>query len=232
MLIVKNIFKKFHNKVILNDVSFQVKPGEIAVFLGQSGVGKSTILRILSSLETMDSGSIRLNDQPIDFKKVGMVFQDFNLFNHMTILENITLPLIQVLNIKHEQAVEIAIQMLAKFNLQDKRDVYPRQLSGGQKQRAAIARALALKPEVICLDEPTSALDPQLTAQVAKIIMQLSRENIMILIATHDIGFLQNVSSIIHLMKDGKIVQTAQLNDFKSNPSKYDLIRDFTDGIV
>jgi len=144
MLIVKNIIKKFHGKKILDDVSFSAAPGEIVVLLGQSGVGKSTILRVLSNLETIDSGSIEIDNGPIDFKKVGMVFQDFNLFAHMTVLQNLTVPLTKVALKTEQEAQTIARDMLQRFDVLSKAENYPVALSGGQKQRVALARALCL----------------------------------------------------------------------------------------
>ncbi len=191
MLIVKNIQKKFRNKQVINEVSFQVAPGQIVVLLGKSGVGKSTILRALCNLETLDAGSVILDNASIDFAKVGMVFQDFNLFPHLTVLQNVMLPLLHVAKKTEEQAEKIAQDVLEEFEMFTHAASYPIALSGGQKQRVALARALSLHPKVLCLDEPTSALDPQLTQQVAEIISNLLAQNMMIVVATHDIGFLQ-----------------------------------------
>lgn len=216
--------------MIVNDVSFDVAPGEIVVLLGQSGVGKSTMLRILSNLETIDSGQMMLDDAQIDFKKVGMVFQDFNLFPHLTVLENLTLPLMQVVHIPADSATEIARHALAQFNIADKQLFYPASLSGGQKQRVALARALCMQPKVLCLDEPTSALDPQLTAEVAQIITKLAAQNIMIVIATHDIGLLDNLFCTIYLMQDGKIVQRATTQELLQQSESFNLIKSFMQG--
>ena len=192
MLNIKNLVKKFYEKVIIDDVSLTVQPGEIVVLLGGSGVGKSTVLRILSNLEQANSGQIELDDQLLDFKKVGMVFQDFNLFTNLTVLENLMYPLIHVAKVDKELAQKHALEILAKFNIDHKANVYPSSLSGGQKQRVAIARALCMQPRIVCLDEPTSALDPMLTADVAQIIQSLAAQGIIIIIATHDIGLLEN----------------------------------------
>ncbi|MCX5923958.1 MAG: ATP-binding cassette domain-containing protein [Candidatus Dependentiae bacterium] len=230
MLIVKNIVKKFHGKKILDDVSFSAAPGEIVVLLGQSGVGKSTILRVLSNLETIDSGSIELDHGPIDFKKVGMVFQDFNLFAHMTVQQNLTVPLTKVALKSEQEAQTIAHLMLDRFNVLSKAQDYPVALSGGQKQRVALARALCLNPQVLCLDEPTSALDPQLTSDVAKIITELAEQQMVIVIATHDIGLLEALSCTIHLMRDGKIIQSATSKMLQENPESFINIKNFVQG--
>lgn len=230
MLIVKNIVKKFHGKKIINDVSFDVAPGQIVVFLGQSGVGKSTILRALCNLESVDSGSMILDDQQINFLNVGMVFQDFNLFSHLTVLENLMLPLMQVAKKTEDQSRQIAYEMLQRFEIAAKAENYPVSLSGGQKQRVALARALCMNPSLICLDEPTSALDPQLTEQVAQIILKLAQQKMMIVIATHDVGLLKNLSCTIHLMVDGKIVETATTAQLNKSLDSFEKIKNFLQG--
>jgi polar amino acid transport system ATP-binding protein len=230
MLIVNHIEKKFHKNLILNDVSFQVKPGEIIVLLGQSGVGKSTMLRVLCNLESFDAGNIILNDQQIDFSKVGMVFQDFNLFPHLTVLQNLTLALTHVAQKTEEQATHIALSMLGNVEMGAYAHGYPASLSGGQKQRVALARALCLNPAVLCLDEPTSALDPQLTSQVAQIIKKLAAQNMMLVIATHDISLLANLSCTIHLMQHGKIIQSATTAQLEQTPESFLKIKNFIDG--
>lgn len=236
MLIIKDVTKKFGEKIILNSVSLKADTGEIAVLLGQSGVGKSTLLRVLNNLETLDSGSIFLDGKLLDITKmnqqhiVGMVFQNFNLFDHLTVKENITLPLLLVLKKDAAQADVIAHELLMRFGLADKADKYPSQLSGGQKQRLAIARTLALKPKIVCLDEPTSALDPLLTSFVAKNIQDLSHQDYTVLVATHDIGLLEKLSCTIFLMEDGRIIETAASSDFFRNRSIYPKIAQFVAG--
>lgn len=230
MLSIKNITKKFHGKAIIDDVSIDIMPGQIVVLLGQSGVGKSTILRVLSNLESVDEGSIELDRVSLDFKKVGMVFQDFNLFAHLTVLENLTLPLIAVAHVSEKEATIIAREMLQRFNVAHKESAYPASLSGGQKQRVALARALCMRPKVLCLDEPTSALDPLLTSEVAQIITQLAAQNMMIIIATHDIGLLENLSCIIYLMRDGKIVERATTQELAQQPESFKFIKYFMQG--
>lgn len=230
MLSIKNLVKKFHDKLIINDISLTVQSGEILVLLGGSGVGKSTILRVLSGLEHADSGEIELDLQKLDIKNVGMVFQDFNLFFNLTVLDNLVYPLVHVAKLHPKKAEEIALQMLAKFNIDHKAQNYPNSLSGGQKQRVAIARALCMNPKILCLDEPTSALDPMLTADVAKIIQDLGKQGIIILIATHDIGLVENLNCTICLMQDGKIIEKATSEQLKNQPELFIQIRNFMQG--
>lgn len=230
MLIVKNIVKKFHGKKVIDDVSFDVAPGQIVVLLGQSGVGKSTILRVLSNLEAIDAGSMILDEQQIDFSKVGMVFQDFNLFAHLTVEQNLTLPLTVVAKKTEDDAKKNAQEMLQRFEMGSKATNYPVSLSGGQKQRVALARALCMNPKLLCLDEPTSALDPQLTEQVAQIIAQLAAQKIMVVIATHDIGLLQNLNCTIHLMAHGKIIETATTAQLQKSLDSFGKIKNFMQG--
>lgn len=227
MLSVKHIIKTFHGKKVLDDVSFDVHPGQIVVLLGSSGVGKSTILRILNHLETLDSGTIELNNNPIEFKKVGILFQDFNLFNHLTVLENITLPLTKVALKPIAEAQKIAYALLRQFGLESKAASYPVALSGGQKQRVALARTLAMNPSVICLDEPTSALDPQLKSDIAQIITKLSQQGFMIIVTTHDTTLLQQLACTIHLMQDGKIIETAATTELLQCDDRYKNIKNF-----
>ncbi len=232
MLIVKNIIKKFHGKKVIDDVSFDIAPGQIVVLLGQSGVGKSTILRALSNLESIDAGLILLDDQNVDFLKVGMVFQDFNLFSHLTVEQNLILPLTVVAKKAENEAKKIAQKMLQRFEMDSKATSYPISLSGGQKQRVALARALCMNPKLLCLDEPTSALDPQRTELVASIIAQLADSKMMILIATHDIGLLQNLNCTIHLMVQGKIVETATTAQLQQSLDSFEKIKNFMHGKV
>jgi ABC-type polar amino acid transport system ATPase subunit len=230
MLNIKNLVKKFHDKSVIDDISLTVQEGEILVLLGGSGVGKSTILRVLSNLEQADSGNIELDNKDLDVKKVGIVFQDFNLFNNLTALENLVYPLVHVLKIEQNKAEEIALRMLAKFNIDHKAQSYASSLSGGQKQRVAIARALCMNPKVICLDEPTSALDPMLTSDVAKIITELAQQGIIVFIATHDIGLVENLNCTICLMKDGKIIQKSTSEQLKNQPEMAVQIQNFMQG--
>ncbi len=230
MLSLKNIKKHFQNKVVVDDVSFDVQPGEVVVLLGKSGVGKSTILRILTGLESNESGSITLNNLPVPPQSVGMVFQEFNLFPHLTVEENITLPLQQVAGKSIAQAQDIAKKLLATYELTAQTNLYPHRLSGGQKQRVAFARTLAMQPKILCLDEPTSALDPMLTSTVAQEINKLAQQNLIILIATHDTELIKQISCTIYLMKHGKIIETTTSEQLAENPEKYPFIKNFTQG--
>lgn len=230
MLKIKNIVKQYHGKKILDDVSFQVHPGEIVVLLGPSGVGKSTILRLLNNLETVDAGSIELDGKALDFKKVGIVFQDFNLFLHLTVLENLTLPLVHVLGLSEQEAQIRARLYLKQFDIASKESTYPSLLSGGQKQRVALARALCMQPSVVCLDEPTSALDPRLTVEVAQSIQFLAEQNKMVLVTTHDLGLLENLKCTIYLMQHGKIVQRATTQELLQQSESFELIKNFMQG--
>lgn len=237
MLRIEHVTKKFDRKTILHDVSLHVNKGQIAVLLGASGVGKSTLLRILNNLETADEGQFFLNGKPLDLKTVnkthtvGFVFQNFNLFDHLSVQENITLALETVQKKSKKEAQAIAGQLLAHYGLADKAQAYPSDLSGGQKQRLALARTLALKPEVICLDEPTSALDPLLTAYVANTIQELAKAGYIVLVATHDTSLLERLDCTIHLMKHGKIVQTASSHELSKHPHEYSQIKNFIAGI-
>jgi len=235
VLSIKNVFKKFNNHRVLNNISLDIPKGSIAIFLGGSGVGKSTLLRALNSLETIDSGSITLNGSPLkDAHKnhVGMVFQNFNLFNHLTVLANITLSLTTAHNIPEKDAIELALALLKQYELLDKKNAYPSQLSGGQKQRLAIARALALKPEVLCLDEPTSALDPLLTSHVARTIEELAEQGYTIAIATHDTVLIDKLNATIYLMKDGSILEYANSQEFIKNKELYPHLNAFVSGTL
>lgn len=236
MLVIKNLSKTFHNKSILKDINVTVNRGEIAVFLGASGVGKSTLLRILNNLETFDTGTIELDGKPLDISMVaknhtvGFVFQSFNLFEHLNVLENITLALQKTAGKTKKEAEEIALALLAHYGLEEKAHASIASLSGGQKQRVALARTLALAPKIVCLDEPSSALDPVLTAQVAQIIKKLAADSYTVLIATHDTGLLEQLPCTIYFMEHGSIVETARSDDFKNNSVKYPALTAFISG--
>ncbi|MBP6869322.1 amino acid ABC transporter ATP-binding protein [Candidatus Babeliales bacterium] len=230
MLSLKNITKHFQNKLVVDDVSFDVQPGEIVVLLGKSGVGKSTILRLLSGLETKDGGTITFNQEPLPAQSVGMVFQEFNLFPHLTVEENITLPLEKVAGKTPAQAKEIAQQLLATYELTSQANLRPQRLSGGQKQRVAFARTLAMQPKIICCDEPTSALDPMLTSKIAQEINKLAQQGLMVILATHDTEFIKQIPCTIYLMKNGKIIESALSEQLNENPEKFPLIKNFTQG--
>ena len=236
MLKINHLTKLFGSKKILNNISFSVRKGEIALFLGSSGVGKSTLLRILNNLETPNEGTITLNDTVINLATVntthtiGMVFQQFNLFDHLTVEQNITLPLEKVMKQNSAYAQKKAHALLNRYGLLDKSSKYASQLSGGQKQRLAIARALAMEPKIICLDEPTSALDPVLTSYVANNIQQLATDGYIVLVASHDTDLIAKLNCTIYLMSDGNIIETAHSQELKNNPDNFPKIKKFIAG--
>lgn len=194
MLEVKNLCKEFNNRPILKDISFTLKDGEIMSIVGPSGAGKTTLLRIIAGLETKDSGEILIDGKPYDPGKVGVVFQDFNLFPNLNVLQNITLAPTMVLKESKAEAEQNAQKLLDQLQMNGREKQYPYQLSGGQKQRVAIARALAMNPRILCYDEPTSALDPNLRKEVEKMILDLKKSGLTQLIITHDLTFAKNVA--------------------------------------
>ena len=189
MLEVKNLCKEFNNRPILKDISFTLKDGEIMTIVGPSGAGKTTLLRIIAGLETKDSGEILIDGKPYDPGNVGVVFQDFNLFPNLNVLQNITLAPTMVLKESKAEAEQNAQKLLDQLQMNGREKQYPYQLSGGQKQRVAIARALAMNPRILCYDEPTSALDPNLRKEVEKMILDLKKSGLTQLIITHDLTF-------------------------------------------
>lgn len=236
MLSINGLHKIFGGKKVVDNICLDLKEGSITLFLGQSGVGKSTLLRILSGLEAADSGTISIKGKEIDRTSqrqdhaVGMVFQQFNLFNHKTVKENITLPLEKVLGKTSVDADQIAQELLERFNLQELRNVSVNSLSGGQKQRLALARTLAMKPYIICMDEPTSALDPLLTSYVAQVIADLAKQGYIVVVATHDTVLIDKLDCTVHLMRDGKIIESVQSADYRAHPEKYPHIKNFVAG--
>lgn len=208
MLELKNISKSFGDKVILNNLNLEVKDGEILCIVGQSGGGKTTLLRCISGLEKIDGGQILIDGQVFDpytnennDSVIGVVFQEYNLFPHLTVLQNVTLAPTMVLKKKKEIAENEAKNLLNGLALEGKEGLYPFQLSGGQKQRVAIARALAMKPQILCYDEPTSALDPRLTATVKDIVLNLKKEGMTQIIVTHDMDFAEEIADNILKVK-------------------------------
>lgn len=194
MLEVKNLCKEFNNRPILKDISFTLKDGEIMTIVGPSGAGKTTLLRIIAGLETKDSGEILIDGKSYDPGKVGVVFQDFNLFPNLNVLQNITLAPTMLLKESKDEAEQNAQKLLDQLQMNGREKQYPYQLSGGQKQRVAIARALAMNPRILCYDEPTSALDPNLRKEVEKMILNLKKSGLTQLIITHDLTFAKNVA--------------------------------------
>lgn len=239
VLEVKNLSKKFENIEVIKDVSFSVKEGETLVILGPSGSGKSTLLRCINNLEKIDSGNIIINEKEMikEYKNnkpvyndreilnkinldTGMVFQDFNLFPHLSVKENITISLINVLKMSKDDANKKADEVLEKMDLKEKANSYPCDLSGGQKQRVSIARVLAINPKIICMDEPTSALDPELVGEVLKTIKQLSKEKRSMIIVTHEIKFAEEVADRVIFMDGGVIVEEGKPEDVIKRPQK------------
>ena len=234
---MERIEKRFNNQTVLRDVSLKMNRGEIVSIIGPSGSGKSTFLRCLGQLETIDGGSITVDgtvlastdangtvnyasqDTQHDLLlRMGMVFQSFNLFPHMTVLDNIMIAPRMVKGMKDEDILPIAEQLLKKVGLWEKRDMYPSRLSGGQQQRVAIARALAMNPEIMLFDEPTSALDPELTGEVLKTIKQLADDHMTMIIVTHEMNFAREVSDRVIFMADGVIQEEGTPEQIFNNP--------------
>ncbi len=228
MIIKMNNINKFFDKFqALKDINFSVKKGEIVVVCGPSGSGKSTLIRCINNLEAIDSGDIAIDDIDIyksakNLKsiktKVGMVFQHFNLFPHLTILENITLAQKLVKKLSAKEAETVAMGLLDKVKLTEKKYSYPQDLSGGQKQRVAIARSLAMKPKILLFDEPTSALDPETIGDVLSVMKDLAKENYTIVCVTHEMGFAKEVADRIIFMDEGQIVEENTPQEFFNNP--------------
>ena len=240
MLYVNNLYKCFGETQVLKGNDEHIKKGEVLVLIGPSGSGKSTFLRCLNLLEKPTSGEITFEGKSITNKecdinkireKMGMVFQQFNLFPHKTVLENITMAPIKVKKISKEKAIEKAMELLAKVGLSDKANSYPSSLSGGQKQRIAIARALAMEPDVILFDEPTSALDPEMVGEVLNVMKQLAKDGMTMVVVTHEMGFAKEVGSRIIFMDNGKIIEKGAPNEIFFNP-KNSRTREFLSKIL
>ncbi len=223
MVEIKNLYKSFGEIEVLKGVSLSVTKGEVVVIIGGSGSGKSTLLRCINRLEDFTSGSISYNEQDIltsetARQEIGMVFQQFNLFSHMTVMDNITLAPIQVLKKAKKEALLEAKALLGKVGLEEKANVFPSKLSGGQKQRVAIARALAMKPQVMLFDEPTSALDPELVGEVLRVMKQLAEEGMTMLIVTHEMGFAREVADRVVFVDQGVIVEEGSPEELFKKP--------------
>lgn len=240
MIRVQNLRKSFGNQEVLKDVSLTVNKGEVAVLIGASGSGKSTLIRCINFLEIKDGGEIFLEGKAIDPKKddltrvrqkVGMVFQHFNLFPHKTVLENIMEAPLVVRKPNKEELQSEAIQLLRKVGLEDKAGVYPASLSGGQKQRVAIARSLAMKPDVMLFDEPTSALDPELVGEVLETMKQLAKEGMTMIIVTHEMGFARDVADFVAFMNQGRIIELAPPQEIFNQP-KEERTREFLNRVL
>lgn len=240
MIIVKDLVKHFGNVQALNGVSEHIEKGEKVVVVGPSGCGKSTFLRCLNLLEEPTSGEVwfegtMINDGKCDVnklrQKMGMVFQQFNLFPHKTIRQNITLAPVQLQMMTAEAANDRATQLLERIGLADKADVYPAQLSGGQKQRIAIVRALAMNPDVMLFDEPTSALDPEMVGEVLEVMRELANDGMTMVVVTHEMGFAREVANRCLFMSDGLVLEQAPPSEFFNNP-KHPRLQDFLSKVL
>ncbi len=227
ILEIDNLTKSFDGNVILNNISFKLKKGEVVVVLGPSGCGKSTFLRCINGLETIDSGEIRLDDARIDNNKaelprirqrIGMVFQSYDLFPHKNVLDNITLAPVKVQKRNKKGTEEEALLLLDRVGLRSKAKSYERQLSGGQKQRVAIVRSLIMHPEILLFDEVTAALDPEMVREVLEVILELAKEGKTMLIVTHEMEFARAVADRIIFMEGGNIIEESTPKEFFSNP--------------
>lgn len=224
---IRNVHKFFGQVAAIKNVSLKVYPGEKVVLIGPSGSGKSTLLRSINRLETVEHGSIIVNGVDVLEKNIninairqelGMVFQSFNLFPHMTVLENLTLAPIKLRNVPKAQAIAKAMELLDKVNITDKARAFPSTLSGGQQQRVAIARALAMNPKIMLFDEPTSALDPETTGEVLDVMVALAKEGMTMLCVTHEMGFAREVADRIIFMDHGEILEEGTPQHFFTNP--------------
>ncbi|WP_203529421.1 amino acid ABC transporter ATP-binding protein [Pseudodesulfovibrio sp. JC047] len=224
---VRDLHKSFGALEVLRGVSFDVEPGETVIFAGPSGSGKSTLLRCINALEKIQAGEVIVDGTSVHTpetnlldlrRRIGMVFQGYNLFPHLTIIENITMPLTKVLNMELDEAHEIGRNLLEKVGIVDKVDVYPDNLSGGQQQRAAIARGLAMNPHVMLFDEPTSALDPELTGGILDVMDELSNSGMTMLVVTHEMGFARKAADRMIFMDGGVIVEEGAPSQLIDNP--------------
>ena len=232
---VTNLKKNFGKLEVLKDISVDVQEGEVVVLLGPSGSGKSTLLRCLNQLETATSGKIIIDghdvtDKHTDINKVreniGMVFQHFNLFNHLTVLDNMTLAPVHLKLMNKEEARTEALRLLERVGLADKADAFPSQLSGGQKQRVAIARALEMKPDIMLFDEPTSALDPEMVGEVLAVMKELARDGMTMVVVTHEMGFAKEVGNRVLFMADGKLLEEGTPEEIFDHP-KHERLKEF-----
>lgn len=237
---VSHLQKSFGKQEVLKDITTDIYEGEVVVVLGPSGCGKSTFLRCINRLEDITGGEVvvdgnHMDDKKIDINKarenVGMVFQHFNLFNNLNVIDNLTLAPIQVKKMKKDEAQELAMEMLAKVGLQEKAHEYPAMLSGGQKQRVAIARALCMNPDIMLFDEPTSALDPEMVGEVLGVMRELAAEGMTMVIVTHEIGFAREVANRVLFVYDGKILEEGTPQEVIYNPQQ-SRAKDFFDKVL
>lgn len=214
ILELKQISKKFNDELVFDNINLQLKKGEVVSIIGKSGQGKSTLLKCLNLLEEIDSGEILLNGENIKNlniielrQSIGLVFQDYNLFEHLNVMDNLTIGLIKIKKYSEEKSKKLAIEMLKKIGLENKKDSYPDELSGGQKQRVSIARTLLMKPKIILLDEPTSALDEELKNEVLKLIMELVKEDMTLIIVSHEQEFISKISDRIFKLEKHNLLE-------------------------
>nr|WP_312291232.1 amino acid ABC transporter ATP-binding protein [Clostridium chromiireducens] len=226
MIKLENIVKNFGDVHVLKNVNLLVNEGEKLVVIGPSGSGKSTLIRCMNYLEEPTSGKVTIDEYDLSLKKdlakvrqsTAMVFQQFNLYPHMTVLENLTLAPIKLQNVSKKEAEESGLKYLERVGLKEKADAYPNQLSGGQQQRVAIARALNMHPKIMLFDEPTSALDPEMIQEVLDVLVGLSKENITMVVVTHEMGFAKQVADRVIFMDGGQIIEEAPPEEFFSSP--------------
>jgi glutamine transport system ATP-binding protein len=235
----KNLKKHYGQLEVLKDISLEITEGEVLCIIGPSGSGKSTLLRCLNRLEEIQSGSITIlgeelvNNKNIDKlrQNIGMVFQSFNLFPHLTVLENMILAPLELKKMNKKEATEKAISLLDKVGLKDKKDVYPDTLSGGQKQRVAIARALEMNPKIMLFDEPTSALDPEMVGEVLKVMKDLAQEGMTMVVVTHEMNFAKDVSDRVIFMDQGYILEEGPPEEIFTAPTS-DRCKEFLDKVI
>jgi polar amino acid transport system ATP-binding protein len=227
MISFKNVNKWYGELHVLNNIDLEVKQGEVVVVCGPSGSGKSTLIRCINRLEPIQKGELFVDGMAVHDKKInmtkiradiGFIFQSFNLYPHMTALENTTIAPLKVKKMKKEEADKIGRKMLTRVGLEERIDHYPTQLSGGQQQRVAIARGLTMKPKIMLFDEPTSALDPEMIHEVLDVMRDLAKEGMTMMAVTHEMGFAREVASRVVFMDEGKIIEEAPPNDFFTNP--------------
>ena len=227
VLEVKNLVKKYDNHIVLNDINFNVNKSDVIVILGASGCGKSTLLRCINGLESTNGGEIIFNENIINNpktnwtlvrQKIGMVFQSYELFPHMSVIDNITLAPLIVQKRQKDEVLDEAFSLLKRFNLIDKKDSMPKSLSGGQKQRVAIIRALCMNPEILLFDEVTASLDPEMAYEVSSVILELAKDGMTMIIVTHEMKFAKKIASEIIFLDNGVIAEQSNPNDFFNNP--------------
>ena len=240
MIKTVDLTKKFGDNEVLTKLNVDVEQGEVISIIGPSGSGKSTFLRCLNGLETITDGHVYIDDFDIAGnelnidklrERIGMVFQSFNLFPHLKVIDNITLAPVTLRKMKREEAKRVARELLDKVGLLDKQDVYPSSLSGGQKQRVAIARALAMNPEVMLFDEPTSALDPEMVGEVLQVMKDLAKDGMTMVVVTHEMGFAKEVCKRVIFMAEGKIVEEGAPDDIFTYP-KHERTRNFLESVL